>query len=62
MAGAAYRVEAAAAHLGEMPPVVEAQLTAARRALVRSQLGLREALWGLQHMEEDTDDFVVREG
>jgi len=59
MAGAAYRVEAAAAHLGDMPPVVEAQLTAARRALVRSQLGLREALWGLQHMEEDTDDFVA---
>jgi signal transduction histidine kinase len=59
MAGAAYRVEAAAAHLGEMPPVVEAQLTAAHRALVRSQVGLREALWGLQHMEEDADDFVA---
>jgi signal transduction histidine kinase len=59
MAGAAYRVEAAAAHLGEVPPAVEAQLTAARRALVRSQAGLREALWGLQHMEEDTDDFAA---
>ncbi len=59
MAGAAYRVEAAAAHLGEMPPAVEAQLTAARRALVRSQNGLREVLWGLQHMEEDSDDFVA---
>ncbi len=57
MAGAAYRVEAAAAHLGEVPPAVEAQLTAARRALVRSQDGLREALWGLQHMEENSDDF-----
>jgi signal transduction histidine kinase len=59
MAGAAYRVEAAAAHLGDMPPAVEAQLTAARRALVRSQNGLREVLWGLQHMEEDSDDFVA---
>ena len=59
MAGAAYRVEAAVAHLGEIPPVVEEQLTAARRALVRSQVGLREALWGLQHMEEDADDFVA---
>ena len=59
MAGAAYRMEAAVAHLGDIPPVVEAQLTAARRALVRSQDGLREALWGLQHMEEDSDDFVA---
>lgn len=59
MAGAAYRVEAAVAHLGEIPPVVEAQLIAARRALVRSQDGLREALWGLQHMEEDSDDFAA---
>ena len=59
MAGAAYRVEAAAAHLGDVPPAVEAQLTAARRALVRSQDGLREALWGLQHMEEDSDDFTA---
>lgn len=59
MAAAAYRVEAAVAHLGEIPPVVEAQLTAARRALVRSQVGLRDALWGLQHMEEDSDDFVA---
>jgi signal transduction histidine kinase len=59
MAGAAYRVEAAAAHLGEVPPAVQAQLTAARRALVRSQDGLREALWGLQHMEEDSDDFTA---
>ena len=47
------------AHLGDIPPVVEEQLTAARRALVRSQVGLREALWGLQHMEEDSDDFVA---
>lgn len=59
MAGAAYRMEAAAAHLGEVPPAVDAQLTAARRALVRSQEGLREVLWGLQHMEEDSDDFAA---
>jgi signal transduction histidine kinase len=59
MAGAAYRMEAAVAHLGEVPPAVDEQLTAARRALVRSQVGLREALWGLQHMEEDSDDFVA---
>lgn len=59
MAGAAYRMEAAVAYLGEIPPRVEEQLTAARRALVRSQAGLREALWGLQHMEEDSDDFVA---
>jgi signal transduction histidine kinase len=59
MAGAAYRMEAAVAHLGDIPAVVEEQLTAARRALVRSQVGLREALWGLQHMEEDSDDFVA---
>lgn len=59
MAGAAYRMEAAVAHLGEIPPVVDEQLTAARRALVRSQAGLREALWGLQHMEDDSDDFVA---
>ena len=59
MAGAAYRMEAAVAYLGEIPPVVEEQLIAARRALVRSQVGLREALWGLQHLEEDADDFVA---
>jgi signal transduction histidine kinase len=59
MAGAAYRVEAAAAHLGQVPPAVEAQLTAARRALVRSQTGLREALWGLQQLEEEPNDFVA---
>lgn len=59
MAGAAYRMEAAAAHLGEVPPAVETHLTAARRALVRSQEGLREVLWGLQHMEDDSDDFAA---
>ncbi len=59
MAGAAYRVEAAAAHLGEVPPAVEEQLTAARRALVRSQVGLRETLWGLQHLEEESNDFAA---
>lgn len=59
MAGAAYRMEAAAAHLGEVPPAVETHLTAARRALVRSQEGLREVLWGLQHMEDDADDFAA---
>jgi signal transduction histidine kinase len=58
MAGAAYRMEAAAARLGEVPPAVETQLSAARRALVRSQEGLREVLWGLRHIEDDTDDFA----
>lgn len=59
MAGAAYRMEAAVAHLGQVPATVEAQFAASRRALVRAQEGLREVLWGLQHMEEDTDDFAA---
>jgi signal transduction histidine kinase len=59
MAGAAYRMEAALAHLGKVPAAVEVQFAAARRALVRSQEGLREALWGLHHMEDDTDDFAA---
>lgn len=59
MAGAGYRMEAAVAQLGEVPPAVEAHFAAARRALVRSQDGLREVLWGLQHLEDDTDDFAA---
>lgn len=59
IAGAAYRMEAAAARLGDVPPSVDEQLNAARRALVRSQEGLREVLWGLRHMEDDGDDFAA---
>lgn len=59
MAGAAYRMEAAITHLGQVPEAVEVQFSAARRALVRSQEGLREVLWGLQHLEEDSDDFAA---
>lgn len=59
MAGASYRVKAALNRLGDVPPPVEIQLNAALRALTRSQEGLREVLWGLQHMEEDSNDFTA---
>jgi signal transduction histidine kinase len=59
IAGAAYRVEAAEARLKEATPEVREQFTAARQALVRTQKQLRECVWGLREIEEDTDDFAA---
>ena len=52
LAGAAFRLEAASAHLGPDAPVVEQQLSAARAALLRTQDGLRDCLWGLRHVDQ----------
>jgi signal transduction histidine kinase len=57
IAGAAFRLEAAANHLTEMPPIVDAQFTAARSALLRAQDGLRDSLTGMLHIDEGPTEF-----
>jgi signal transduction histidine kinase len=57
IAGATYRLEAAAAHLEQVPPAVTEQLAAARGALLRTQEGLRDCLWGLRHVDEGSSEF-----
>jgi signal transduction histidine kinase len=59
IAGATYRLEAAAAHLQAIPPAVQEQLSAARGALVRTQEGLRDCLWGLRHVDEGGRGFAA---
>ncbi len=59
IAGATYRLEAAAAFLEQIPPAVQEQLAAARRALLRTQEGLRDCLWGLRHVEEGSSAFAA---
>jgi signal transduction histidine kinase len=59
LAGAAFRLEAAAAHLAEVPPAVQTQLTAARSALLRTQDGLRDCLWGLRQVEDGPGGFAA---
>ncbi len=59
IAGAAFRLEAAVAHLAEIPPAVQEQLTAARGALLRTQEGLRDCVWGLRHVEEGPGEFAA---
>jgi signal transduction histidine kinase len=57
IAGAAFRLEAAATHLTEMPPIVNTQFTAARRALLKAQDGLRDCLTGMLHIDEGPTEF-----
>ena len=57
IAGAAFRLEAMAAHLEKMPSIVETQLTAARSALLRAQKGLRDCLTGMLHVDEGPTEF-----
>ncbi|MBK1814009.1 hypothetical protein JIN84_00110 [Luteolibacter yonseiensis] len=60
LVSAAYRMEAAAAHMGEGPVAAREQLTAALRALSRAQAGLRECLWGLKEVDDaGEDDFAA---
>ena len=55
LAGAAFRLEAANAHLAGGDAKVVEQLSAARTALLRTQDGLRDCLWGLRQIEEGED-------
>jgi signal transduction histidine kinase len=55
LAGAAFRLEAANAHLAGGDPTVVEQLSAARAAVLRTQGSLRDCLWGLRQMEEGED-------
>ncbi len=57
IAGAAFRLEAAATHLAEVPPIVHTQFTAARRALLKAQEGLRDSLTGMLHIDEGPTEF-----
>ena len=59
LAGAAFRLEAAAANLEQIPPAVQTQFAAARGALLRTQEGLRDCLWGLRHVEEGPGEFAA---
>ena len=59
IAGATDRLEAAAAHLQAIPPAVQEQLAAARGALLRTQEGLRDCLWGLRHVDEGSSGFAA---
>jgi signal transduction histidine kinase len=59
IAGATYRLEAAAAHLQAIPPAVQEQLSAARGALLRTQEGLRDCLWGLRQVDEGGGGFAA---
>jgi len=59
IAGAAYRLEAAAVHLEEIPPAVQTEFAAARSALVRAQTSLRESVAGLALVEGESGDFAA---
>ena len=55
LAGASFRLEAANARLAGADPGVAEQLSAARDALLRTQNGLRDCLWGLRHVDQAED-------
>jgi signal transduction histidine kinase len=55
LAGASFRLEAANARLAGADPAVAEQLSAARDALLRTQSGLRDCLWGLRHVDQAED-------
>lgn len=55
LAGASFRLEAANARLAGADPTVAGQLSAARDALLRTQDGLRDCLWGLRHVDQAED-------
>lgn len=58
LAGAAFRLEAAVDQLPDIPPEAQEELVAARRALLHTQAGLRDTLWGLRNLDEGPDDFT----
>lgn len=55
--GAAFRLEAAMAHLGEISATAQEQFTATRTALISAQTSLRNFLSGSSSIEENTSDF-----
>ncbi len=59
IAGATYRLEAAVDQMPDVPPEAQEELTAARRALLHTQTGLRDCLWGLQSVDEGPGDFAA---
>jgi signal transduction histidine kinase len=59
LVGAAFRLESAASHFDEVPPAVNEQLVAARRALLHTQSALRDCIWGLNEFEDGTGDFAA---
>jgi len=59
IAGAAFRLEAAVDQLPDIPPEAQEELVAARRALLHTQTGLRDCLWGLRNLDEGPDDFTA---
>ncbi len=59
IAGATFRLEAAVDQLPDIPPEAQEELTAARRALLHTQTGLRDCLWGLRSVEEGPGDFAA---
>ncbi len=58
IAGAAFRLEAAVDQLPDITEDAEEELTAARRAILHTQSGLRDFLWGLRHVEDGPHDFA----
>ncbi|HSJ03496.1 MAG: sensor histidine kinase, partial [Verrucomicrobium sp.] len=58
IAGATFRLEAAVDQLPEISPEAAEELTAARRALLHTQTGLRDCVWGLRNVEEGPHDFA----
>jgi signal transduction histidine kinase len=59
IAGATFRLEAAVDQLPDIPPEAQEELIAARRALLHTQSGLRDCLWGLRNLDEGPDDFTA---
>ena len=59
IAGAAFRLEAAMAQMGDVSPAAQEQFTAARKALVGTQTGLHDCLWGLREVVEGPGDFAA---
>lgn len=57
IAGAAFRLEAVTPHLERVSSIVDAQLTAARSALLRAQEGLRHVITGMLHVDEGPTEF-----
>lgn len=47
------------AQLGDISPAAQEQFTAARKALVGTQTGLHDCLWGLREVVEGPGDFAA---
>jgi len=57
--GVSYRLDAGIGQLERNPSEAQAQLSAARRALVSTKNGLRDCLLGLRQVEEGPGDFAA---